>query len=104
MQTGTIIAYREDGERPHAEVALVNGDRIFVTLDRDGLAIARQDGSVVFHANSRLVSQLCAGLVEGQLNPPATPLQILLAAVVQLGSADAATAAFEAAGATLASD
>jgi hypothetical protein len=97
MQTGTIIACRDDGERPRAEVALVNGDRLFLTLDRDGLAISRKDGSAVFVANSRLVSQLCAGLVGCLPTPPATPLQILLAAIVQLGSAAAVKAAFEAA-------
>ena len=97
MQTGTIIACRDDGERPRAEVALVNGDRLILTLDRDGLAISRKDGSGVFVANSGLVSKLCAGLVERQPTPPATPLQILLAAVIQLPSAAAVKAAFEAA-------
>jgi hypothetical protein len=97
MQTGTIIAYRDDGERPRAEVALVDGDRLFLALDHDGLAISRKDGSIVFYASSILVSQLCAGLVVGQPSPPATPLQILLAAVVQLRSAAAVKAAFEAA-------
>jgi hypothetical protein len=99
MQTGTIIACRDDGERPRAEVVLVNGDRLVLTLGRDGLAISRQDGSAVFVANSRLVSQLCAGLVDYQPASPATPLQILLAAVVQLRSAAAVKAAFEAAAA-----
>jgi hypothetical protein len=99
MQTGTIIACRDDGERPRAEVVLVNGDRLVLTLGRDGLAISRQDGSAVFVADSRLVSQLCAGLVDYQPAAPATPLQILLAAVVQLRSAAAVKAAFEAAAA-----
>src|SRR5882757_4059775 len=30
MQLGTIITFRDDGDRPHAEVALRNGDRIRV--------------------------------------------------------------------------
>jgi hypothetical protein len=97
MQTGTIIACRDDGERPRAEVVLVNGDRLVLTLDGEGLAISQKDGSAVFVANSRLVSQLCAGLVDWQPTPTATPLQILLAAVIQLRSAAAVKAAFEAA-------
>ena len=58
MQTGTIIAYRDDGERPRAEVALMNGDRLILTLDRDGVAISRKDGSAVFAANARLVIKI----------------------------------------------
>jgi hypothetical protein len=76
-------------------VVLVNGDRLFLTLDRDGLAISRKDGSAVFRANSELVSRLCAGLVDCQPISSPTPLRILLAAVVQLRSADAVKAAFE---------
>jgi hypothetical protein len=103
MQTGTIIGYRDDGERPRAEVVLLDGDRLFLTLGRDGLAISRSDGSVVFRAGSQVVSRLCAGLVDSRCAPSATPLQILLAAVVQLRSADAVRAAFEDAAAQAAS-
>jgi hypothetical protein len=75
----------------------MNGDRLILTLDRDGVAISRKDGSAVFAANARLVSQLCAGLVDRQPASAASPLQILLGAVVQLRSAADVKAAFEAA-------
>ena len=95
MQKAAIIAYRDDGERPRAEVMLTNGDRLRLELDRDGLTITQADGPLVFRANSAQVSHLCAGLIDLHPVPSATPLQILLGAVLQLASAAAVKAAFE---------
>ena len=92
MQNGTVISYVENKERPWAEVALTNRDRVLLTLDRDGVVIARLAGrghltEVLFQADPNLVSRMCAGLFGLETTPKPTPLRILVAAVVQLGSA-----------------
>jgi hypothetical protein len=100
MQTGTVIYYSDDTEHPRAEVALRNGDHVQLTLDRDGLAIKQstdstQPSQVLFRANPNLTSRICAGLFSLETTPTPTPLRILVAAVVQLGSAEEVGTAFQ---------
>ncbi len=38
--TGTVLLFRDDGDRPLSQVALSNGDRIQLVLDGNGLAIS----------------------------------------------------------------
>jgi hypothetical protein len=99
MQTGTIISYAEDKGQPRAEVVLPNRDRVRLTLDRDGLAITQLAGAerlaaVLFQANPNLASRMCAGLFSLETTPRPTPLRILVAAVLQLGSAEQVRNAF----------
>jgi hypothetical protein len=99
MQAGTIVSYAEDQGRPRAEVALPNSDRILLTLDHDGLAITwlAQPGrpaELLFQADANVVSRICAGLYSLETTPKPTPLRILAAAVVQLGSAEDVRKAF----------
>src|SRR4051794_2274755 len=103
MQNGTVISYVENKGRPWAEVALTNRDRVLLTLDRDGVVIARLAGrghlaEVLFQADPNLVSRMCAGLFGLETTPKPTPLRILVAAVVQLGSAEEVRNAFRGAG------
>jgi hypothetical protein len=97
VRNGIIISYRDDGDRPRSEVLLASGERILVALDHSGLSVARPDGSMVFRASSVQVSHLCAGLVDAAPAFSATPLRILLGALVQLSSVSAVKAAFDAA-------
>ncbi len=94
---GTVIAYRGDGDRPRAELALDSGERVRLTLDSGGFFITQRDGSAVFHGDVAMVARLCASLVEA--GSAATPLQILLGVVTQLPSVQAVKAAFETAAA-----
>ena len=106
MQAGTVISYAEDQGQPRAEVALPSSDRVLLTLDRDGLAITRlaQSGhlaEVLFHADPNVVSRICAGLYNPETTPKPGPLRILVATVVQFGSAEDVRKAFREAAVTL---
>src|SRR5438477_6134266 len=99
MQTGTVVSYAEDQGHPRAEVALSNRDHIQLTLDCDGLAITLLGGpgrlaEVLFQADVNAVSRICAGLYNLETTPKPTPLRILVAAVVQFGSAEDVRKAF----------
>jgi hypothetical protein len=80
-------------------VALPNSDRVLLTLDRDGLAITwvAQPGrhaEVLFQVDPNVVSRICAGLYSLETTLKPTPLRILVAAVVLLGSAEDVRTAF----------
>jgi hypothetical protein len=99
MQAGTVISYIEDKMHPRAEVALPNGDHIRLTLDRNGLTIIRIGGprhfaELLFQADANLASRMCAALFSLETTPKPTPLRILVAAVVQLVSAEKVGNAF----------
>jgi len=93
MHTGTVVSYAEDQGHTRAEVALPNRDHVLLTLDRDRLSItrlARQEhlAEVLFQADANVASRICAGLYSLEPGPKPTPLRILVAAVVQFGSAE----------------
>jgi hypothetical protein len=97
--TGTVLLFRDDGDRPLSQVALSNGDRIQLVLDGNGLAISwlRPSDSateLIFQGPAPLVAALCAGLVGPKRQSSASPLRILTAAVQSLASAHAVRAAF----------
>jgi hypothetical protein len=99
MQVGTVMSYSEDKQLPRAEVALPNGDHIRLTLDRNGLAIARIGSpehfvEMLFQAGPNIASRICAGLFKLETTPKPAPLRIFVAAVVQLGSAEEVSKAF----------
>ena len=97
MKTGTVIAFRDDVEPSQSEVALRNGDHVLLTLGRNGLVIKRASGGgpageILFAAEPDLASRICAGLVRPATEP--TLLRILVATLLQLGSADEVAKAF----------
>lgn len=99
---GTILLYRDDGNLPHREIALDNGDRIRLALGGDGLVIARlapssAPGDVLFRAAPAMASRICAGLVGPKRQSEASPLRVLAAAVQRIGSAADVRSAFTAA-------
>jgi hypothetical protein len=86
----TVLFYRENDRQPRAEVALANGDRIHLALDRGGLTISHGSGGdtrPLFEAEPEVVERICAGLAGPPSATDATPLQIIVAAVMQLASA-----------------
>jgi hypothetical protein len=93
---GTVLAYRDDGTRPHCEIALGNGDRVQLALDSKGLVIERLGPRIetLFQASPKVVSQICAGLVGPKGRSDASPLRILAAVIQRLGSAADVRAAF----------
>jgi hypothetical protein len=99
MRPGTVILFSDDDQRPRAEVALGNGDHVLLELDKGGLKIKQIDGSehpkILFEGDPKLVSHICAGLVESPKTIAATPLRILVSATVQLSSADEVRRAFQ---------
>ena len=102
----TIISLLDNDERPRAEIVLDNGDRVALTLDSSGLTIT-QIGSggrqhVLFAADPATAAQLCAALVTPTGAPAPRPLHILVAAVVQIASAELVARAFRDAAATTA--
>ena len=101
MQLGTILTFRDDGDRPQADVALRNGDRVRIVLDGGGMAVTQLTGSanseILFETGPKIVAHICAGLVASPRTLEATPLRILTSAIVQLGSASEVRAVFESA-------
>jgi hypothetical protein len=100
MQIGTVTHYSDATDHPHADVTLRNGDHIELKLDRAGLTIKQPTGlmqpsKVLFWANPNLTSHICAGLFGLETSQSPTPLRILVAAVVQLGSAEEVGNAFQ---------
>jgi len=95
----TVITYRNDDSRPYAELALDSGERVLLTLDHGGALIERLAGrgrpaEVLFRGTPALVAQICGGLMDRKPAEQSTPLDILLAAILQLGSAAAVRDAF----------
>ena len=93
MPSGTIVYCSDDTEHPRAEIVLCNGDHIQLALDRDGLAVKQSAGptqpaELLFEADPRLASSICAGLLYPKITSGPTTLRILVDAVVQLSSAE----------------
>ncbi len=97
---GTILLLRDEGDRPHCEIALANGERVRLTLGADGLAVT-QEVKILFRAAPDIVAAICAALVGPKRETDASPLRILTATVQRIGSAAEVRAAFEAAAAVL---
>jgi hypothetical protein len=97
MVSGAIISYDENAERPRAVLALGNGDRVVLSLSRDGFTIVQLGAAeaILFQADSELTSRLCAGLIASDSTPPAPAIRLLVAAIVQLNSAAEIKRAFE---------
>ena len=99
---GTVLVYRNDGERPTCEVALDDGDRVQVLLDRGGVVITRQalgarPEEILFTADPDATAAMCAALLGPVSAAHTTPLDILVAAVIQIPTARQVRAAFDAA-------
>ncbi len=99
---GTILTYRNDGERPFCEIALDDGDHVQVQLDRRGFVIERpalehRAAEVLFKGDVELVSDLCAAMLGPGALSKTTPLDVLVSIVKQMPTAVDVRAAFGAA-------
>jgi hypothetical protein len=95
----TVLTYRNDGDRPFCEIALDDGDRVQLQLDKAGLVIERQalgdrPREVLFKGDAGLVSDMCAALLGPVSAKKTTPLEVLTSVVVQLRSAADVRSAF----------
>jgi hypothetical protein len=99
MLLGTIISFRDNSERPQAELTLRNGDRVRLALDGGGVVISQIGASgsqtALFKGSPDTVGRICAGLVASPRRLDATPLRILASAIIQIESAAELQAAFD---------
>lgn len=99
---GTVLTYRNNGERPFCEVALDNGDRVQLQLDKAGVLIERQalEGrptEILFKGDPDLVTSMCVALLGKTPASNTTPLDLLISIVTQIPSANEVREAFRAA-------
>ncbi len=95
---GTVLVYRQDG---FCEIALDDGDKVQLHLNKNGLVIARQQPSghppeVLFKGDVETLTAMCVALMD-QTGSKASPLDLMVAVVTQLPSANQVKAAFHAA-------
>ena len=85
---GTVLTFRNDGDKPHSEIALANGERVRLQLDKYGLVIERQtEGAppaVLFKGDADLVTDICMAFVGSKPASRQTALELLTSIVTQL--------------------
>ncbi len=99
---GTVLTYRNDGDKPFCEIALDDGDRVQLHLDAAGLVIERQaldkrPAEVLFKGDADTVTDICMALIGQTPATRKTALDVLSSVVTQLPSAEDVRAAFTAA-------
>lgn len=104
----TLIRYQNDRHRRACEVALDSGERVLLMVDRTGVVIERAPvpgipGAILFRGNPDVAAEICASLTTANSASGKAPMDIILAAVVGLGSAAKIRSAFRRA-ASLVSD
>jgi len=99
---GTVLTFRNDGERPFCEIALDDGERIQMQLDKNGLVIERQavgtkPAEVLFKGDADLVTDMCMAFTGDKPTSRKSALEILTAVVTQIPSGPKVRDAFKAA-------
>ena len=94
---GSILVYRNEGDRPFCEIALNSGERVQLQLDKAGLVITRDARDVLFKGDADLVTDICMAFVGKEPASRKTALDLLSSIVTQLPSADHVREAFTAA-------
>src|SRR5260221_7076631 len=99
-----LIKYRNEPPQRFGEVELKSGERVALKVDAEGVVIecvGRPGASrnVLFSGGPDAIAEICGALVSKTLASEAsavrmTPLDIILAAVVALGSAEKVRKAF----------
>jgi hypothetical protein len=92
-----LIKYRNEPPQRFCEVELNSGERVALKVDADGVVIERlghpeASRNILFRGGPDEIAEICGALVSRTLASKAsegrmTPLDIVLAAVVALGSA-----------------
>lgn len=88
-----LLTYRNDSDQPFGHVALDNGDQILVSLSTSGVVVATSSDQgipreVLFVGGADALADICVSLLHGEPMARTTPLDIVLAAICQLGSAE----------------
>jgi hypothetical protein len=99
-----LIKYRNEPPQRFCEVELNSGERVALKVDADGVVIERlghpeAPRNTLFRGGPDEIAEICGALVSRTLASKAsggrmTPLDIILAAVVALGSAARVRKAF----------
>jgi len=97
-----VIAYRNEPHQKFCQVMLDGGEQVMLRIDPTGFTIerlisARAPGAVLFHADRDRAAAIAKALASAGLMERDKVLDILVAAVVKLGSAEKTSAAFRAA-------
>lgn len=95
----TVIAFRNEPHQRFFHVVLDGGDQVTLRLDADGLVIERlggaaAPGAVLFRADADRASRIALGLLGKRKACPEAVLDVLLATVVGLRSAENVRRAF----------
>jgi hypothetical protein len=95
----TLIKYQNDPHHRACEVALDSGERVLLMVDRTGVVIERAPapgipGVVLFRGKPEVAAEICASLTTAHSASGKTPMDIILAAMVGLGSAAKIRTAF----------
>ncbi len=98
----TIVTYRNEPHQKYCQVALDNGEQVTLRLDPSGMTIellagSSGPGAVLFHADAERATSIVKSLAEEGASDPARVLDLLLAAIMELGSAAKIKAGFAAA-------
>lgn len=95
---GAITVLNDDFAAPYGEVALDGGDRLALSLDRNGLLIRNiSDNAVIYRANADTTSAICASLSSSRDPIRPSPLKILAALVSRMPTAAEVSRAFRSA-------
>lgn len=98
----TISLYHDALPNPHAEVTFGSGEKIALTLDRDGLIITSVvTKAVLFKADPATVSEIYSAMLPPNGPPGLTPLRLITTLVSQLRSLKEVSQAFKQAAAAL---
>ncbi|MCC7048893.1 MAG: hypothetical protein IT562_19420 [Alphaproteobacteria bacterium] len=97
-----VIAYRNEPHQKFYQVMLDSGEQVMLRIDPTGLTIerlisAKAPGAMLFHADADRGASIAKALATAGLMKRDKVLDILVAAVVKLGSAEKIGAAFRAA-------
>lgn len=98
----TISLYNDALPTPHAEVTFNSGEKVALTLERDGQLIKSvATKAILFRADPATVSEICSAMLNSRGPSDLTPLRVLTTLVAQMCSPVDVGKAFKAAVAAL---
>lgn len=98
----TALTYRNNVDKPHCEIALANGERVRLQLDKYGLVIEQQPvieqtPTILFKGDANLVTDMCMAFAGSKPASRQTARELLASIVTQPPSAHHVREAFKAA-------
>lgn len=97
-----VIVYRNEPHQKFCQLVLDSGEQVVLRIGPDGLTIERlmsatAPGAVLFHADVDRAASIAMALTRAGLKDRDKVLDVLVAAVMKLGSAERIKSAFNAA-------